>query len=84
MKLTWKIPFIRTNDLKKIKKNTVIKISRNSIILPKFLGITFHVYNGKEYSEITINNLMIGYKFGEFIFTRSKFIFKKKKKSKKK
>jgi small subunit ribosomal protein S19 len=82
----WKGPFVCIKNLSKIKllhnkllldkKNIV---SRNSEIVPTFVGLTCYVHNGKNYSEITVNENMVGYKFGEFVFTRSKFIFKKKK-----
>ena len=81
----WKGPYIHTvrieqsNIKQKIDK---YKASRNSEIVPKFLGITFNVHNGKTYSEVTVTNDMIGHKFGEFVFTRSKFYFKKKKSKK--
>ena len=81
----WKGPYIQTiriepsNIKQKIDKYTA---SRNSEIVPKFLGVTFNVHNGKTYSEITVTNEMIGHKFGEFVFTRSKFYFKKKKSKK--
>jgi len=78
----WKGPFInskqkKVNDIS-YKKNIII--SRNSEIVPSYVGTTFNVYNGKLYSEITVNEDMLGHKFGEFSFTRAKFIFKKKKK----
>ena len=57
-------------------------ISRSSEIVPAFLGLTFNVYNGKSYVEIIVIDEMIGYKFGEFSYTRSKFAFKKKDKKK--
>ena len=56
--------------------------ARNSEIIPQFLDLTFKVHNGKSYIEITITDDMIGYKFGEFVFTRSQFRFKKKKSKK--
>lgn len=59
-------------------------ISRSSEIVPAFLGLTFNVYNGKNYVEIIVTDEMIGYKFGEFSYTRSKFAFKKKDKKSKK
>jgi small subunit ribosomal protein S19 len=77
----WKGPF--TGKKQKINtklKKDIIIISRNSEILPSYLGLSFNIYNGKTYSEITVNDDMIGHKFGEFSFTRAKFIFKKKKK----
>lgn len=81
----WKGPYIETalleqsNTKQKIEK---YKASRNSEVVPKFLGVTFNVHNGKNYSEVTVTNDMIGHKFGEFVFTRSKFYFKKKKSKK--
>jgi small subunit ribosomal protein S19 len=83
----WKGPFVCNKTLSKIKflktnqttNKNYLFASRNSEILPNFVGITFYVHNGKNYSEITINENMIGHKFGEFSFTRVKFIFKKKK-----
>ena len=81
----WKGPYIETVLLKpsNIKQKTdKYKASRNSEIIPKFLGTTFDVHNGKSYSEVTVTNDMIGHKFGEFVCTRSKFYVKKKKSKK--
>ena len=78
----WKGPYIKINFLKNLKKNNKNShtISKNSEITAKFLGSSFKVYNGKIFTELTINDSMLGRKFGEFIFTREKFFFKKKKK----
>jgi small subunit ribosomal protein S19 len=81
----WKGPYINPANLKEttlIKKQYVYLMSRNSEIIPKFLGLTFKVHNGKSYSEISVNDTMIGHKFGEFVFTRAGFSFKKKKSKK--
>ena len=58
-------------------------ISRNSEIVPQFLGLTFNIHNGKNYTELTVTKDMISHKFGEFSFTRAKFAFKKKGKNNK-
>lgn len=84
---SWKGPFINLKYLSDItlaqkKTNKNLTISRNSQIVPNFLGLTFNVHNGRTYSEITITNNMIGHKFGEFVFTRATFVFKKKAKKK--
>lgn len=79
----WKGPYINLKQLKNInflKKQNIYVISRNSLIIPKFLGMTFKIYNGKTYNELLIIDSMIGHKFGEFIFTRARFSFKKKSK----
>lgn len=70
----WKSPYINFSE-----QNDYKFISKNSQIIPKFLGLTFKVYNGKIYKDITITEEMIYRKFGEFVFTRAKFSFKKKK-----
>lgn len=83
----WKNPVINfktfeLNSLLKNFQNDKTQISRSSDILPNFIGLTFFVYNGKINSEITVTEGMVGHKFGEFSFTRSKFVFKKKIKKK--
>jgi small subunit ribosomal protein S19 len=82
----WKGPYIQTNLLSetfKIKfssQNELHTNSRKSKIIPQFLNMNFHVHNGKIFSKIKITDEMIGYKFGEFVPTRKKFSYKKKKK----
>ena len=48
----WKGVFINSNYIKNLslkKKQQTIFMSRNSKIIPKFIGLTFKVYNGKNY-----------------------------------
>ena len=61
--------------------NSEIK-DRSLIILPCFEGETFFVYNGKIYVQLFIKKEMVGHKFGEFIFTTQRPVFKAKKKKK--
>ena len=81
---TWKGPFINPKDLKTLSetknKHTILTLSRNSEITPKFIGLIVKISNGKSYSEINITEDMVGHKFGEFAPTRAKFSFKKKSK----
>ena len=64
------------------KQQKTLLISRNSEIVPRFLGLGFNIYNGKNYVGLIVTEDMINHKFGEFSFTRAKFAFKKKKKKK--
>ena len=74
----WKPPFCAAHVVKlanrvlsQNKLGTVIKIhSRASVILPKFIGLTFGVYNGKDYVPLLVSDDMVGMKFGEFSPTR--------------
>ena len=77
----WKGPYVNPNDLQNLIKNHhTYTMSRDTEIIPKFIGVNFRVYNGKNYLTITPTVKMLGHKFGEFIFTRSEFSFKKKNK----
>lgn len=83
----WKGPYIDQNlteNLKLLnKKKSLPTISRNSTIIPKFIGLKFNVHTGKSFLEISVSKEMVGYKFGEFSPSRGRFSFKKKKKKSK-
>ncbi|MFN7754926.1 MAG: 30S ribosomal protein S19 [Holosporales bacterium] len=74
----WKGPFVDAYLLKKADKvrssgrHDIIKTwSRRSTIIPPFVGLTFGVYNGKKFVPVSVNENMIGHKFGEFAPTRT-------------
>lgn len=71
-------PFIDGYMLKKAEaarqssRNEVIKtFSRRSTILPQWIGLTFGVYNGKQFIPVLVTDQMIGHKLGEFAPTRT-------------
>jgi len=66
----WKGVFIQSNLLKIDKNKTVKTSSRNSTITNDFLNKKVMVYNGKEFKPVYIVKEKIGFKFGEFTFTR--------------
>jgi len=50
-----------------LAKKAVIKTHvRDMIILPEMVGLTFAVYNGKEYVQVKVTPEMIGHRLGEF------------------
>ena len=68
----WKRNFVCKFLLKKcIKsiKNTKIW-SRQSSIPAKLVGSCVFIHNGKEFRKVFINKDKVGFKFGEFAFTR--------------
>lgn len=80
----WKGLYIKPETYKDLKpKPALLKISRSSSIIPKFIEQTFKVHNGKHIKNITVLKEMLGHKFGEFFKTRTAFEYKKKKKKKK-
>lgn len=44
--------------------------SRRSTITPEFVGITFSVHNGKQFTAVYVTENMVGHKLGEFAPTR--------------
>jgi len=85
-RVKWKGPYIQNIVLKKAQnaisqsKVTVKTVSKNSVILPKFVGLNIKVYNGKIFVLVKIIEEMVGHKLGEFVLTRKYFTFKKKNK----
>jgi small subunit ribosomal protein S19 len=76
----WKGPFVCRSIYKlcekiasgEAKPNERKKIwARGSVILPDLIGRVFLVYNGKIFIPVTINDNMVGKKFGEYAPTRT-------------
>jgi len=70
-------PFVDPSLQRKVEKNTaagskqVIRTwSRRSMITPEFVGITFHVHNGKLFVPVYVTENMVGHRLGEFSPTR--------------
>ena len=70
-----KLPEIRTHS-------HVKTWSRASTITSELIGAHLRVYNGKEFVPLSVTAEMCGHKVGEFIQTRARYEFKKKKKKK--
>jgi ribosomal protein S19 len=76
-----KSPFFKYNLINNQKK--WIKIfNKNLVIMPKDIDVNYDIYNGKNFIKLKITKDMLGYKFGEFINTKKKHIYKKFKKKK--
>jgi len=43
---------------------------RDTVIVPKMVGLNIHIHNGKEFKEVPITEEMIGHFLGEFAMTR--------------
>ena len=73
----WKGPFVDPSLIKKVEKHKrdttrkpIKTWSRNSTIIPEFVGVSFLIYNGRKFISITISEDMVGHKLGEFSPTR--------------
>lgn len=61
------------NCEKKLEKGKPIRTHlRNLVIVPKMIGMTIYVYNGKQYIQVKIVGEMLGHRLGEFSVTRGK------------
>ena len=71
MKIYKKI-FISNDILDSVLRgNKLIRTrSRSTTIIKEFIGLTFSIYNGKNYTSILIKDNMVGSKLGEFAYTK--------------
>ena len=51
-------------------KQVIKTWSRRSMITPDFVGLTFHVHNGKLFMPVFVTENMVGHRLGEFAPTR--------------
>ena len=70
-------PFVDPSLQRKVEKSVasgskqVIRTwSRRSMITPEFVGMTFHVHNGKLFVPVYVTENMVGHRLGEFAPTR--------------
>lgn len=80
---TWrKIFLIHDNEVFKPKKKIIF--DRHSTIPSMFIGSRVRIYAGYRFHSRIINRWMVGYKFGEFSWTRKLALYKAKQLKKKK
>jgi len=57
-------------EVEKIKKENPKKLIkthiRDAIIIPEWVGLTFGIYNGKEFKKIEMTTHMVGKRLGDF------------------
>lgn len=53
------------------KREIVKTWSRNSVILPNFVGVVLAIHNGKKFVEVLVTENMVGHCLGEFSPTRT-------------
>jgi len=64
--------FIKRCENKLSKKKKIRTHLRDIVVVPKLVGMTIGVYNGKTFNEIALTHNMIGHRLGEFSLTRQK------------
>ena len=62
----------KVDDMNQKNEKKVVRTwSRRSTILPKFIGHTLAVHNGKKFIPVYVTENMVGHKLGEFSPTRT-------------
>jgi small subunit ribosomal protein S19 len=61
---------VRATDPKKLIKTQL----REAVILPEWVGLTFGVYNGKEYKKVEITVKKVGARLGDFVHTTGRVL----------
>jgi small subunit ribosomal protein S19 len=71
-------PYVDIKLLKKIEtqkgsgaRAPIKTWSRACTVVPDFIGHTFAVHNGKQFTQVFITDNMVGHKLGEFAITRT-------------
>ena len=71
-------PYVDENVMKKVDRQLrgpgtrerIETWARDCTIVPDFIGFTFLVHNGKQFTKVFVTEDMIGHKLGEFSPTR--------------
>lgn len=67
-------PYVEASLMKRVNqtdgKGIIRTWSRRSMIIPDFVGRTFHVHNGKLFMPVFVTENMVGHRLGEFAPTR--------------
>lgn len=78
MRSVWKIPYLIINS-SIINQERPVIYKRSTTITPNLIGITVSIHNGNRLVNVAITENHVGYKFGQFAFTKKRVFHKKKK-----
>ena len=64
--------FIKKCEKQNTQNKKIRTHLRDLVIVPKLVGFTIGVHNGKDFEDVQTTHEMIGHRLGEFELTRSK------------
>src|SRR3989344_4635245 len=64
--------FIKKCEKQNTQNKKIRTHLRDLVIVPKLVGFTIGVHNGKDFEDVQTTHEMIGHRLGEFALTRSK------------
>ena len=62
--------FVKKCEVCEAKKKLIKTHDRALVIVPRLVGLTIGVHNGKEFVKVIISEEMLGHRLGEFALTR--------------
>lgn len=62
--------FVKKCQKKQTRGKQIRTQKRDIVIVPKLIGMTVNIHNGKEFVPLKITEEMLGHRLGEFAFTR--------------
>ena len=62
--------FVKKCEVCEAKKKPIRTHDRSLVIVPRMVGLTIGVHNGKEFVKVVIVEEMLGHRLGEFAMTR--------------
>ncbi len=66
--------FVKSSEERISRKKKVKTHLRDLIIVPKLVGMTIGIYNGKSFEDVNIEIEMLGHRLGEFALTRQRVV----------
>lgn len=64
--------FVKRCELSVSQKKKIRTHLRDMVIVPRLVGASIGIYNGKTFNDVHITHEMIGHRLGEFSLTRQK------------
>jgi small subunit ribosomal protein S19 len=64
--------FVKKCEILFSQKKKIKTHLRDIVIVPRLVGLTISIYNGKSFNEVVITHDMIGHRLGEFSMTRNR------------
>ncbi|MDP3881624.1 MAG: 30S ribosomal protein S19 [Nanoarchaeota archaeon] len=64
--------FVKRCEIKMARNKKIKTHDRDMVIVPKMIGMSIQVHNGKTFNDIRILPQMLGHRLGEFSLSRQK------------
>jgi small subunit ribosomal protein S19 len=64
--------FVKSCERKMAKNKKIKTHLRDIVVVPRMVGMSINVHNGKAFQEVPVSVEMIGHRLGEFAMTRTR------------